>query len=136
MKKSSLLVVGLLAVLSLSAYATQKDITVEFKPGTVSASYKGSVKPDPQVRGELHDTYKLRAKKGQMMKIEVSATGPVGLYIWRGSMGYNQGYLMNTGGDRKLTTRFILPADDTYHVSVDKGFEGPGIDYDVKFSIR
>ena len=136
MKRRSLFTLLLVGVLSLGTYATQKDITVQFKPGATSASYHGSVSSAARVRGELHDTYKLGASKGQFMKVEVTATGPVGLYIWRGSMGYNQGYLMNTGSNKHLTTRFRLPSNDTYHVSVDKGHDGPNIDYDIKFTIR
>lgn len=127
---------AMVVVLSLSTSATQKDITVQFNPGTVSASYRGSVRSEEGVRGELHDTYKLAASQSQIMKIDVSATGPVGIYVWRESMGYNQGYLLNTSGDRILSTRFILPANDTYNVTVDKGYEGPGIDYDVTFTIK
>lgn len=136
MPKNYLFTFLLMTAMTLGTYATQKTITVQFKAGASSASYKGSVRQQPRMRGELHDSYKLSASKGQLMNIDVTATGPVSLYVWRESMGFNQGYLLSSSSDRKLSTRFILPANDTYRVSVDKGPNGSGIDYDVKFSIR
>lgn len=130
-------VLMMLILLTSLAFATQEEITVEFKPGASSAAFKGSVRAsEAKSRGELHDSYSLRAGKGQIMTVDATADGPVSVYVWRKSLGFNQGYMLNSSGDGKLHLRFALPANDTYMVNVEKTPDGDGIDYTIKFSIR
>ena len=135
MKK--LVVLFMVLALSVAALATRKQIVVKFKPGTSSASYKGSIKlSDAKGPGELHDSYTLGASKGQIMTVDATATGPVSVYVWQKSKGFNQGYLLNSKGDRKVHVRFRLPANDDYVVNIERAGTETDIDYDVKFSIR
>ena len=137
MKKKLLIALSMLSLLSAGAVATQKEIVVKFTPGTSSASYRGSVRAsEAKERGEQHDSYQLRAAKGQIMTIDASATGPVSIYVWRSSLGFNQGFMLNADGDPKLHVRFMLPADDDYNVSLDRAVPGTDIDYDVTFGIQ
>lgn len=128
---------ALLLILSgTAALATQKNITVKFKPGESSASFHGSVRSsEAKQRGEQHDMYTLGASKGQIMSIDVSATGPVSVYVWKDD--FNRGHICDSTADSKINLRVQLPSNGNYKVNVDRGGEGRAdIDYDVKFSIR
>ena len=117
------------------ALATQKEVSVHFARGATSASYHGSVRSSESKHvGEQHDMYTLGASAGQMMTVEVTATGPVRVSVWKDD--YNRGYICDSMGDRKVNLRVMLPTKGDYKVNVDRGMEDAEIDYDVKFSIR
>jgi hypothetical protein len=125
----------LVALMGTAAMATQKDITVKFKRGESSASYHGSVRQsEAKQRGEQHDIYTLGASKGQVMSIDVTATGPVRIYIWKDD--FNQGFICDSQADKTIHMRLQLPSNGNYKVNVDRGTSEAEIDYDIKFSIR
>lgn len=127
--------IGLVALLGTAALATQKDVRVKFKSGESSASYHGSVRSsEAKQRGEQHDTYTLGASKGQILMVDVSATGPVMVYIWKG--GFNAGFLCDASSDRKVRLRLQLPSSGDYGVNIDRGTAESEFDYDVKFTIN
>ena len=133
MKKS--IAIALVVLLGTAALATQKEIAVKFKRGESSASYHGSVRSsEAKQRGEQHDTYTLGASKGQTMSVDLSATGPVRVYIWKDA--FNHGFICDSSSDKSIHLRLHLPSNGDYKVNVERGTAESEIDYDVKFTIN
>lgn len=131
------IVITLLALCYAGALATQETTTVEFKPGTSSAYYAGSIKDaDVRERGNQSDSYILGARKGQIMKVSANSTSAIYVYIWNRSQGYNKGFMLDSLG-KEISTRFMLPVTGEYQVDINRA---PGVDedvnYEVEFTIR
>ena len=109
-KIKTLLILLFISIAVLSAEA-QSDIVIKFKKGESSASVSGGAP-----RGET-SSYKLTAKKNQLMKVSISSTESNAVFkIKNLTTGY---FLPNAGElDDASEWRGILPSSGDYRIIV------------------
>lgn len=129
-----LMVAALVAATMSPAFATDIEKRVQFKPGAYSTVITGTLdaSKSPSM-GEIRDRYIVRAKKGQTVKVTLTANSKVGLYAWH--YDYNAEPLMN-GQGTKLTQTAKFPATGDYHIDVDLMETKPVVHYKLTIEIR
>ena len=119
---------------ALPAGATDVERRVKFGPGETSMNLPGTIGP-PKVRrmGEVRDRYILRAKKGQALTVNFTATKPIMIQVWH--TDYNQGYLFNKEGASGVVTK-KLPATADYYIDVEVSGATKSANYDLNLAIQ
>ncbi|MNS60322.1 hypothetical protein D3C72_933110 [compost metagenome] len=130
----SMMVAAVVAATMSPAFATDIEKRVQFKPGAYSTVITGTLDASKSPsQGEIRDRYIVRAKKGQTLKVTLTANSKVGLFGWH--YDYNAEPLLNAQGT-KVTQTAKFPANGDYHIDVDLMESKPVIQYKLTIEIR
>ena len=126
----------LLVASATPALATDVEQRIKFEHGRSSATFAGVI-GEPKVRrmGEVRDRYSLGASKGQTMRVKVTASRKVLVYVWAKAKGYNDGHLFDLEGVRTSKT-VTLPASDDYYIDIENPGSPKAATYKLTVVIR